>query len=414
MLQREQGCGDKEHQCSDQLEANLQRIFNTSFIALSVMSTIFGLAVDRIGPRFTVLCGIAMSITGNVLFAFADWEKFNAFVWGYAFIAGGGIAPFLCHFNFANFYENQVAYISAVNTMFNVAGFVYLLISVLNLNRKEFFLMYAGICGIFGIAVSLLYPDDVAKKACVYKSPLQNCFKRDADSEPVADTEDQEDLIEKNLNDENEKLDLKGYWIQIKPGLTSRNFIYLAIWYSLNLLVTGWISGTLPDVLKHFTDRVTLSDGSDLYVDHLLPIISNLAFLVAPLSGYFIQKFGCCALMLVTSIFSSCLLLSSIAPQSFTIHFQVVSLLLVSLQKGCLFNAFYVYLGKQFDIRINGGLIAVGTISAAIIGTLSYGFTALSVNQFSGSVTYPNLIMFALTLPMLILPVILLRSNSSN
>jgi MFS family permease len=231
MLQNERNCKGK---CSPEIEDEFQAIFQSGFIALSVTSTLFGLAVDRFGPRVTVLCGISMSVVGNILFALSDWDKFNAFSWGYALIGGGGIAPFLCHFNFANYFENGLKYVTAVNTMFNLAGVVYLLISAFEFPRREFFLVYAGICAAFGIAAAFLYPDKVAQRNSVYNYPRINCFStNDAESET-----EKQDLIKKDS-------ELQNYWSKIKPDMFSRPFILLVVWYSLNLLITGWVSSTL-------------------------------------------------------------------------------------------------------------------------------------------------------------------------
>jgi MFS family permease len=408
--------------CASQEEA-LERIFNSSFIALSVMSVVFGLMLDKFGPRISAFVGILMSLTGNLLFAFSDWKSFDGFLAGYALIAGGGIAPFLCHFNFGNLFERNLLFMAIINTFFNVSGFNYLLIGVLGFSRKAFFLTYAFIAIIGGLAALLFYPNKAYAKGDECELPISRCFSSDSKpmlmSQENGQDEDEEDLLLKQGDADRAKSVVgfsngKTFWKELFASLLSKQYIFLDIWYALNLLVVSFISSAIPDILSQYSDRVTLSNGKDLYTYLMFPILSNIAFIFAPLSGIIIEKVGFAWLILLTNISTSLVLLFSIAPKSWTIHVQLITLVLCAVQKGFLFNAFYSYLAVQFPININGSLVAVTTATAAIVGLSTYGLIPLTQYTFDGSYTYTNLGLFVLTLPMYLLAMVAFQKSGKK
>ena len=77
----------------------MENIPTIGFLSLSVASVIFGLLLDRVGPRVVAVSGLACSTCGYLLFAYAPSD--NYLKWAMALMAGGGIGPYLANITFA-------------------------------------------------------------------------------------------------------------------------------------------------------------------------------------------------------------------------------------------------------------------------------------------------------------------------
>lgn len=386
-------------------EAQLERMFQTSFNMLSIMSFVFGGLADRIGPRLTTSIGISAIIAGTVIMALASVERFYLFIIAYSLVGGGGIAPFLCHFNFANLFTRKILFISVVNGLFNVSGFNYLLFPILSLSRKSFFFGYASIALVCLLLVLATYPNRAYSPGDTCTLPVFELFQRNSESGQRSD--EQSWLLESGEESRRQSnqylpqdadLEKTPFSKKIVPILSSNRFISLATWYSLSLLIVAFMAGALPDILSRFSSR-PFYKGKDVYSDFIIPIISNSSFLFAPLSGIIIETFGFRLLLLITNMCTSLILICSIFPLSFTIHAQLLTLLFVAFQKGFLFSAFYSLLAVEYPIEVNGTLISIITASAAIVGLANYGLIPLTQHIFHGNYLWVKLGLLILTLP---------------
>lgn len=366
--------------CSAQKTA-LQAIFSSAFIALSIMSVVFGISLDHLGPRFTVVCGLLLSTVGNVLFAYSDSQHFNMFLAGYCLIAGGGIAPFLCHFNFANAFSNPALYISVVNGLFNVAGFVYMTIPLFEVSRKSFFLLYAMLNLLGIVSVCLTYPRRSLRPGAIVKLPLMRLFRGSSEVHAELLSNAEEAVEEDNAPVESAKL---------MDYAFSKPLLWIVLWYSLVLMGLSFMTGAIPDILNAYPE-------SELYVNTILPIVSNVAFVFAPLSGFTISHFGFTSAFMTVNLSTTGFLLFALLPGS--IHWQLLTLIASAVLKGVFFNTFYTFLALKFPAEINGSLVAISTGSAAAFGTANYGWAYLVQHVFHGSYLVTNLIITVLLVP---------------
>lgn len=402
----------RENQFPDHQESHLQTIFTTAFIFLSVATMVYGVTLDSFGPRFTTLAGIFLFFIGNIMMALSDYKKLNMFIPAFSLIGAGGIAPFLCHFNFANVFENagksKALYISIINGIFNVSGFNYLLIPALNLSRKEFFLIYACIAVLAFIACALTYPDKILLPGDKITLPIMKILKRRC-GEEEEEVDGAALLLKQEVPKSNEEgVDEKREWDHqmqlVKETMYTRRFLMLVYWYSFALLTISSTTASIPDILSKYSNR-PIVNHHDLYSSIISPILSNVAFIFAPLSGVLISmKWGGFPLAFAVVNVSTLFVLSfSILPTSWGIEVQLVTLIAQAAQKGILFNTFYSFLAIKFPMEINGTLISIVTLCSSIIGTFNYLLVFLTQDVFHGSYVPVNCALIVLILPSLLM-----------
>lgn len=135
-------------------EIRLQYVFSTSFLCLSAANAFFGVLLDVVGPRVTVVLGLSLSALGNAALALGDSKAGTGslIIAGYAMVGAGGMGSYLASFQILQLYRVQGFVCSTLSSLFNCSGYVYMLLQLDHgVTRQEFF-------GVYGYAVCLLSP----------------------------------------------------------------------------------------------------------------------------------------------------------------------------------------------------------------------------------------------------------------
>ena len=116
-------CNNHSDVCPAQA-SRLQSLFTTGYISLSLSNAFFGICLDTLGPRWTSVFGLALSIVGNLCFAFGNSISRGgiAFFFGFSCIAAGGMGVFLSTFQFANLFQRPALPCSILSAIFNCSG----------------------------------------------------------------------------------------------------------------------------------------------------------------------------------------------------------------------------------------------------------------------------------------------------
>jgi MFS family permease len=135
-------------------EIRLQYVFSTSFLCLSAANAFFGVLLDVVGPRMTVVLGLSLSALGNAALAIGDSKAGTGslIIAGYAMVGAGGMGSYLASFQILQLYQVQGFVCSTLSSLFNCSGYVYMLLQLEHgVTRQEFF-------GVYGYAVYLSPP----------------------------------------------------------------------------------------------------------------------------------------------------------------------------------------------------------------------------------------------------------------
>ena len=370
-------------------ESKLQVAYQGGFIALSVFSVVFGLALDRIGPRLTAFLGLLLAVVGNLLMAFTT--GLDTVLPALACIAGGGIGPYLANMSFGNLTSRPSVYIAVNGALFNFSGFNYMLLALgLGLTRKSFFLGYAVVAGAAALMVLLTYPKTAPKKV-----------------DPLVDLGDaEEDLLE---GENDAEADMKalasgvlgGDTRSVRDCIKDPLLIGCLVFYTVQLFIVSYMGGAMVSILASKSDDQNLVN---VYNNYLYPILSNgTTTLISPLVGYLIGKRGFTAVFTVCNITSQAFLMFTFLQGS--IHLQILSLSLYGCQKAFLITSFFAFLAVEFPLRINGTLTAFCTAAAAAVGLGTIPLASASAK--AGTYTVPIIVLAVLTLPLYGYPIML-------
>lgn len=83
----------------DARDARLNLIYTVAVNVASVGTVVYGLTLDRWGPRLNAFSGALIIGIGYLLFGLSDSKTFDAFIPGYALMAFGGIGVFVSNFH---------------------------------------------------------------------------------------------------------------------------------------------------------------------------------------------------------------------------------------------------------------------------------------------------------------------------
>ncbi|EGZ22119.1 hypothetical protein PHYSODRAFT_495164 [Phytophthora sojae] len=139
-------------------EVRLQYVFSTGFLCLSAANAFFGVLLDVVGPRVTIMLGLTLSALGNFALAFGDSHTGSGawIIAGYSLVGAGGTGAYLAAFQILQLYEVQGVVCSTLSSLFNCSGYVYMLLGLQGITRAVFFRCF----GQFGrLRLLLAVPD---------------------------------------------------------------------------------------------------------------------------------------------------------------------------------------------------------------------------------------------------------------
>ncbi|RLN93055.1 hypothetical protein BBJ28_00005469 [Nothophytophthora sp. Chile5] len=245
-------------------EIRLQYVFSTGFLCLSAANAFFGVFIDVVGPRLTIMLSLTLSALGNFALGFGDSHTGNGawIIIGYSLVGAGGMGSYLAAFQILQLYQVQGVVCSTLSSLFNCSGYVYMLLGVQGVTRLGFFQVY-GYEESGGAPTGLL----------------------------------------DGMREEIKRPDL---WF----------FAILFGWISLIFAFAG---GAIPSLLVKLAGKDTRA--ASLFTNFLYPVLVNGTFVYSPLVGYAIDRYGFkvifAACIILVQLFIALLLVPSLRVQLF-------------------------------------------------------------------------------------------------
>ncbi|KAG1713470.1 hypothetical protein DVH05_001257 [Phytophthora capsici] len=342
--EEERGKEEEGVVCAAQ-EVQLQYVFSTGFLCLSAANAFFGVFLDMLGPRITIMLGLTLSAMGNFALALGNSHDGSGswIIAGYSLVGAGGTGAYLAAFQILQLFEAQGVVCSTLSSLFNCSGYVYMLLGIQHVSRTMFFRVY-------GVAVS------VCAFICVLVFPTNNIIKpQDFLSVPLCRLE------KPRINTPIGLLD------GMREELKRDDLWFFALLFGWMSLIFAFAGGAIPSLLVNLAgDDVS---SASLYTNILYPVLVNGTFGYSPLVGYAIDHYGfkiifvaCIALV---QLFIALLLVPSL-------HVQLVMFVVYAMAQTCLYALQFAYIIMCFPAELYGTLQAFLASISFSFGLLNY------------------------------------------
>ncbi|TMW64684.1 hypothetical protein Poli38472_011564 [Pythium oligandrum] len=345
--------------CPEQ-EVHLQYVFSTSFLCLSVANAFFGVFLDVAGPRLTSLVGLSLALIGNFVLAYGDSHTGTGswIIIGYSLIGAGGMGSYLAAFQILQLFETQGFVCSALSSLFNCSGYIYMLLQVDGISRSGFFHIYGMIVGGCMILCFLLFPTN-------------NIFEhRDSLVIPLLRLQKPRRVNPLTLVD------------AMKDELQRRDLWYFAAYFGWISLIFAFSGGAIPSILAKRAGADL--ESAALYTNILYPVLVNGTFIYSSLVGYVIDHYG------FKVIFTSCLILVEtfiillLVP---SLKIQILSFIVYAMAQACLYALQFAYIMICFPPALYGTLQAFMAIVSFLFGLLNYALNPWTQTYLEGDYT---------------------------
>ncbi|ETL90007.1 hypothetical protein L917_11169 [Phytophthora nicotianae] len=341
-------------------EVRLQFVFSTGFLCLSAANAFFGVFLDVVGPRITIMLGLTLSAMGNLALAFGDSHNGSGawIITGYSLVGAGGMGAYLAAFQILQLYEVQGVVCSTLSSLFNCSGYVYMLLGVHDITRSMFFQVYGILVTVCAFIGFLLFPtnnitkpnDFLAVPLCHFDIPRINT--------PIG--------LVGGMREELKRQDL---WF----------FALLFGWVSLIFAFAG---GAIPSMLVNLAGDDT--SAASLYTNVLYPILVNGTFWYSPIVGYVIDHYGFKVIFLaciaLVQLFIALLLVPSL-------RVQLVMFFVYAMAQTCLYALQFAYIIMCFPAELYGTLQAFLATVSFSFGLLNYVINPWTQVYFDGNYT---------------------------
>jgi len=280
----------------------------------------------------------------------------------YGLVGGGGNAPFIGGFHFASLFDAQGVRCAVLAAGFNIAGYFYLLLNIGPLSLEAFFYGAATFTVLLGIGISRVYPDTPYRRGDVaVLSPWPSCG-RTRTCTPCQD-------IVSALRRATPALRMARYW----------GFCFTFGW---GALVGQWSSGAVGSALF-------FPNAPDAYFTWGDPLITNATFLVTPLLGAIIDRFGFRLPGLLT-LASAIGLVVALWNGEDAMQWPV--LLLICLLNATVYTLQFAYLTMAFPSDLYSGLLTVTVAVQCSLGFIAWPLLAV-VKPFGADPSLGNFLL---------------------
>ncbi|OWZ14496.1 hypothetical protein PHMEG_00012023 [Phytophthora megakarya] len=342
-------------------EIRLQYVFSTGFLCLSAANAFFGVFLDVVGPRITIMLGLLLSSLGNFALALGDSHTGSGtwIIVGYSLVGAGGMGAYLAAFQILQLFEVQGVVCSTLSSLFNCSGYVYMLLGVHGITRKVFFRMYGILAGVCAFVCFLLFPtnnitsprDFLYISLCHFEMPRINA--------PTG-------LVD-GMREELKRQDL---WF----------FALLFGWVSLIFAFAG---GAIPSLLFNLAgDDIRTAS---LYTDFLYPILVNGTFGYSPIVGYVIDRYGFKVIFLACIILVQLFIALLMVPN---LRVQLVMFFVYAMAQTCLYALQFAYIIMCFPAELYGTLQAFLATVSFSFGLLNYVINPWTQLYFDGNYSF--------------------------
>ncbi|GLD96958.1 hypothetical protein PINS_up005641 [Pythium insidiosum] len=358
--------------CAKQ-EIRLQYVFSTSFLCLSAANAFFGVFLDVAGPRWTALVGLTMSTIGNFALAIGDSHtgQGGLIIVGYALIGAGGMGSYLASFQLLQLFEVQGVVCSALSSLFNCSGYLYMMLQVDGVERKMFF----HVCGFLAVACMCL---------CYLLFPTNNII-RPRDTMAIPGCQLRAPRFVNPL----------GLFDGMREELKRPDLWYFAVYFGWLSLIFAFAGGAIPSMLSNLAGSDPSS--ASLYINYLYPLLVNGTFVYSPVVGYVIDHFGFkvvfVACLALVQAFVALLLVPSL-------KIQIVTFLVYAMAQASLYALQFAYIMICFPPELYGTLQAFLASASFVIGMLNYLLNPWTQEYLHGDYTT---VLLLLVLPTFVL-----------
>ncbi|KAG7396801.1 hypothetical protein PHYBOEH_001719 [Phytophthora boehmeriae] len=354
-------------------EVRLQYVFSTGFLCLSAANAFFGVFLDVVGPRATILLGLTLSTLGNFALSFGDSHTGNGawIIAGYSLVGAGGMGAYLAAFQILQLYEVQGVVCSTLSSLFNCSGYVYMMLGVPGVTRSAFFHAY-------GVMVC------VGAFFCILLFPTNNI------------TSPQDFLTVPLWRIEMPRINAPGGLVEgMREELKRADLWYFALLFGWVSLIFAFAGGAIPSLLANLAGDDT--GTASLFTNVLYPILVNGTFGYSPIVGYVIDHYGFkvifIACIVLVQLFIALLLIPSL-------HVQLAMFFVYAMAQTCLYALQFAYIIMCFPAELYGTLQAFLATVSFSFGLLNYVINPWTQMYFGGDYT---VVLLLLGLPMIVL-----------
>lgn len=378
----------------------------------------FGLLLDRVGPRLTSLIGCVPVVVGNFLLAYT-----NQLVLAYVLLGFGGNGPYLSAMGLAPFYQRRALFVGLIASLFSLAAFNYMILPVTT--REIFFRNYAILAIVVSALCVAFFPTKSPEPGDPYVLPFGSGAKAPASSSRNPGKSGKNEFAASLLDgSESENARAVPSGMSTVSNVSVRNeppaasphiyrgtlfehvksplLLAMAVFYSVMLMIVAYQAGVLPDLM----DRIARHEGrkdAGIYNKYLYALVgSGVTAIVAPLSGLVVDRVGF-GVIFGSSVVS--LALSLAISYARNLHAQLGTLFFYATCKAFLIGTTFDFVGRFFPLNHYGGLISVITGLAGCIGMLNIPLAKI-VGEHYGDIFA---VFLAACLPLLIFPAALIR-----
>jgi MFS family permease len=329
--------------------------FNLVFTCAASVSQASGLfvgfALDKFGPKRTMLVGSVLVISASLMFAFGT-NDLDLFPVAYSMYAGGGYLFHLPSFSLSNrFGKKKSLVLSILVGMFSLSGSLFSCFLALNksagLTRAQLFCGHAVILFVNSLITAKYWPD----------KPFDSNMKNAAHAEP-------------------EKATGESQTRKLGKILTSFEYISATIAFAVGLLIVRLYMGTCNDQLGKATND---ESKRDQYTD-FFNIFASLGVLASPAFSYVAGLGGYSLTELATWVCLLVALATSLCP---VIEVQLVTFLGFSVGRQFLFSKFYGFMLEEYGLLF-GRASGIAGVAAGAVNYLQNPLLRLTLESFDG------------------------------
>lgn len=345
----------------------------------------YGIARDRyFGTRITTCASVLLASMGIMGLAFSDANN-GVSLSVSMFFVGLGSGTQLTLQPVAGLFRSNVqgALLTAFSGAFQISGLVFLVLTSITSNRRAAFALFAGLLMALCAISAFLLPRHhfVNPSEKTIASGDTNLEERtgglkDTEGENLKNGDDE---IGAAKDDDVSSVDAGGTAATTDTGkptvvelLTSVEYIWLVIWFSLLLIPLQYYVGTIGYQLEQRGD----DDGT---YTRIFSIMYASAAALSPILGKFTDWAGLGASQgLATALCAISFFV--LASYEISLNAHVAGMAIYGMGRMMVFGAFFTNVGKRFGYTYFGTLSGLGLLLSGLASLIQYPLIALATD----------------------------------
>jgi MFS family permease len=389
-------------------------IFTIGANASTIGTVLFGLTLDKYGPRYNALAGNLCLTLGLFLIAFSSSHSFDAFAAGLGLVGLGGMANFMASFQFANLYSNPVLIRSILSALFSASAVIFTLLGVLysyaNVSRQTSYIVLGIIAAVYNLVIFLIYPDVAYRSGDPLIFPISRYLNKSHNpySQPGDKLLDDEDndiehsianvSTSNSLNGE-EKLLSHQEQQDSSDGKNTKTFLeelkdpgtwLVSLFFSFVLLFLNIYIPEIGDILSHKSGDSDLYTSLFIYIISFQPVLNAWVFTAC---YHRLQYSGIVTINVTLAAVCWLPLFINNLPIS------ILSFILYSLARSFITTLIFGYISTQYRSDHYGYIVAVATTLCAAVGFLQLELTDFIQGPLSGDLNILMILTSTAVLP---------------